>query len=1343
MARSVTRLGLPSRLNTNPNTVPSEEFVPGPTIPPAALAAAPTPASASPTVPQSLYVNGETGQVSTPYGLIAVHFTATNQNGAVSLTPSSISKNVIFTLPYSNTEGNATITGNATYTYGIQNGKIQPVLTNNQGSIFYQANASLFNKAQSQYNEGKQGIVATEQQLTAYQTALQKPNQSASYYQNYATAIRNLMTGEYHGYNTLNYYQAMEQQGSAGMQEYAPVKIATINASGTSLTNAKPTEYIYGTLSGKNQYLGALTLVPSISGGNVSFTAGAFQGATVQVSGNGWYGGIVTTFQNGNIIVNPKNYSSVTTNAYSVSSNGATYNYMAAAPTGFGIRQEFGKMSFGGGLISASNVVVQTNQGSIIEGYQNGAWYRTGGLASIITTGKDTKLTQSVNVNPATGAVSLTSPTGQAGSVGNYAIELNSNGQYSFASGKTSETSSTSGIVTTTSINPITGAVSSSRTGAYFDTFGSGAKSTMEKLGFSSSQLSSIPTGTKVLVVANKSGDLVSKFYSPQEKITYTTNTQTGMPTGEIVTGQNGSFISGSNFVNPVRLAGGNVKSATLSGGTLTLPMSQYLSYQNAQLASAVQAKENSNFQSVITNPTVDKVAGLIFPVFNSKGGAKLVSNIATSQYDPFYQAVQGGTLTGLGYQQQGQTEFINSEVMGIDYAIIAASGGMALAGATTVGAGEIAIGTSTAEVIGARALTGSAISIGLGEASSYANTGKLMSPGQTFLAAGLGASTGIILGGNGAPVGATLSETVGYTAGQVGKVTATFALFNVVTSGSVGALNPSLWNGQTSASTSKTQSSPQTKPQQVSIVQSMENSLYQIQNHPKLFLSFVGKSAVSGASFGSEYGGAFYAGGQIVGAGVKAISPGLADFASKSPFIAKAGLSAFNVGAVATYGAITREPLRVEAPELAVAAAFPFVLGGGAPSDTASNSEDNAVHLTATKNVVAYSVTSDSGTALLGTKYTPTSVDMLNYMQAEPAEYEPGLPSSSSIRTGEGYQVAFQGGHILYATSSEEGLAGASMEVGTALYGGDREYFANTFSARMPVYTQQEGQASTITAVGRTEADISAPKGTKTLFGYSINKITGLSFEFTGTSPAASTDALTQTPDTTYDVTTRLTVKNNFFDTFLSGSGTREVVVARNTVSVSGADITPMGDNGFIGRVLPREDGYTVVQGKSSSSFFGAGGKETTVGVPGISKGITMTEYDGYQFTESGDVVPTFYYETSDITGAAMALGVKSAIPPVSPTQIREPNPGPLKPFPTLSDTTSALTDNILPSATSGGEVQTNVAPATTIKPIIPTAPTTLSLSSIDMESPLAITGMDPLIAEHAYLPAEEYMTT
>ena len=55
--------------------------------------------------------------------------------------------------------------------------------------------------------------------------------------------------------------------------------------------------------------------------------------------------------------------------------------------------------------------------------------------------------------------------------------------------------------------------------------------------------------------------------------------------------------------------------------------------------------------------------------------------------------------------------------------------------------------------------------------------------------------------------------------------------------------LNPSLWNGQTSANTTPAQSHIQTKPQRISIVQSMENSLYPIQNHPKSFLSFVGKS--------------------------------------------------------------------------------------------------------------------------------------------------------------------------------------------------------------------------------------------------------------------------------------------------------------------------------------------------------------------------------------------------------------------------------------------------------------------------------------------------------------------
>jgi hypothetical protein len=414
MARAISRLGLPSRLNTNPNTVPEEEFIPGPSIAPAALSSAEVGQPSNPNPPQSLYVRPEQQQVKTPHGYIAVQFAYADQNGIAKLTPEAITHNQIFTLPYSSVNGNTTITGKATYTYGISNGQIVPVQTANSGSVFYQANSSLFSKAQGQYQAGKQGVVATKAELAQYQEALQQPNQSASYYQNYASAISNLMNGEYKGWNTLNYYQNEEQQGRAAMQKYAPVKIANITNNGITPTGSQPTEYLYGNVSGKDQYLGSLSLVPNVSGSNISFTAGKFQGAVVPISGNGWYGGIVTQYQNGSVILNPKNYSSITTNAFGVTSNGATYRYMTPMPTGFGIHTEFGNNVFGGGLIGAKNVVVNTNQGQVIEGFRNGGWYRSGGLDSIITSFiSGGKITQNVLVNPSTGGISLSSPSGK------------------------------------------------------------------------------------------------------------------------------------------------------------------------------------------------------------------------------------------------------------------------------------------------------------------------------------------------------------------------------------------------------------------------------------------------------------------------------------------------------------------------------------------------------------------------------------------------------------------------------------------------------------------------------------------------------------------------------------------------------------------------------------------------------------------------------------------------------------------------------------------------------------------------------------------------------------------
>ena len=924
MARSVTRLGLPSRLNTNPNTVPSQEFIPGPSIAPAALSSAEVGQPSNPNLPQSLYVNGTTSNVSTPYGLIAVHFTAVNQNGIVRLSPSSITKNQIFTLPYSSVNGNTTITGKATYTYGISNGRIVPEQTANNGSILYQANSSLFSKAQGQYQAGKQGVVATKAELAQYQEALQQPNQSASYYQNYASAISNLMNGEYKGWNTLNYYQNEEQQGRAAMQKYAPVKIADITTSGVTPTGAQPTEYIYGNVSGKNQYLGALNLIPSISGSNVSFSAGSFSGTNVPVSGNGWYGNIMTAYKNGGVVINPKNYSSITTNAFSVTSNGATYSYMTAMPTGFGVHEQFGKNAFGGGLIEANNVTVPTSQGNVILGFRNGSWYRSGGLAEITTSYLGGgKLTQKVDVNAETGAVSLSSGSGKIGSVGNIPVYVSPEGLYSFAGGATTQTSSVSGITTTLTLNKNTGNLTSSVTGQYNGVVGSGALRALTALGFSKSELAGLPANTVVQVSPNANGQLTANFTPPGgigESITYTSNSNNQI-TGSFITDQNGNFVSGSNFIKPLNVAGGNVNTATISGNTVTLPMAQYLPMANAQLASGIVSAENKNVQPIFQNPAFGYFMSAFVP-----GSAQLinkgVSKYGVSKWDPFYQSVQAGTLTSYGYGAQGTGEFLQAEATGFLYAV-----GLASAGTALEGEGVAALGAASLRVVAARALTGSTISVGLSEASSYANTGKLMTPTQTAEAAILGGATGVVLGGIGAPADETALGAVRFTAMKAITADLTWGGFNAAISGVVGLANPSLWTGTSSGSPGKPQSNPsQSQGTQLGKTQSSDNP-YTIANLPS-YLSFVGKSTLSGMAFGAEYGGAFYAVGEAVGGTVKAVSPGVFDFVKANPLITRVTMSGISGGTVAAYGVVTRQPLRNIVPEAVIAASIPLATG-------------------------------------------------------------------------------------------------------------------------------------------------------------------------------------------------------------------------------------------------------------------------------------------------------------------------------------------------------------------------------------------------------------------------------
>ena len=237
------------------------------------------------------------------------------------------------------------------------------------------------------------------------------------------------------------------------------------------------------------------------------------------------------------------------------------------------------------------------------------------------------------------------------------------------------------------------------------------------------------------------------------------------------------------------------------------------------------------------------------------------------------------------------------------------------------------AFGASSASVLGARALTGAGISVTIGEASSYVNTGKLMTLTQTAEAAGLGAITGVVLGGKGASLEQTVPDAIRYTALKVGSTTLTWGGFTAAISAGAGAVDPALWNG-TSNGSQGTQQSAQSvsRSQQLGKTQ-QPGSPYTIANIPS-FLSFVGKSTLSGMSFGAEYGGVFYAGGAALGSAVETISPAAYDFARANPIVAKIGMSGVSGGGVAAYGLATGQPARVVVAESAVAAAIPLALG-------------------------------------------------------------------------------------------------------------------------------------------------------------------------------------------------------------------------------------------------------------------------------------------------------------------------------------------------------------------------------------------------------------------------------
>ena len=389
--------------------------------------------------------------------------------------------------------------------------------------------------------------------------------------------------------------------------------------------------------------------------------------------------------------------------------------------------------------------------------------------------------------------------------------------------------------------------------------------------------------------------------------LTLTQNTN-GQYTGAIFTGQNGSFISGSNFPSPLAIAGANIKSPEISGSTLTVPMSQYLTIQNANLAGSIQSTENANVRSALQNPIIGEAMLItpLGPLFNtgSKAVNTAIGKAVVSPWDPFYQSMQAGTLLSLGYPTQSINEFIQAQGTGFLYSTTIAS-----AGTVTAGGGLAAVGAGSMRVVAARAFTGSAISIGFGEASSYANAGQPMNIKETVTAGVLGAATGIILGGEGASVTETAAGAIRTTASQViTKDVLPMAFFSGAIAFGVGWLNPSLWTGTSRASSTTTPTSQglnnQGNPQSVSKSSSSWLSTIANTNYANpSFISFVGKSTLSGMTFGAEYGGAFEAIQGVAGAVLKEASPAAADVVKSKPIISRAALSGINAAAIGSVG--------------------------------------------------------------------------------------------------------------------------------------------------------------------------------------------------------------------------------------------------------------------------------------------------------------------------------------------------------------------------------------------------------------------------------------------------------
>ena len=1242
MPRTITRMGIPSRVNTNMTAVQSQEFIPGPTIPSAAISSPTALQPQAPGVPQSNFNNQQTEvkNVKTPQGNVEVEYSIVEGSGKAIIKPINIVKNITFNVPYTSSSNGFTNSGTTTYDYALQKNNLVQQVTAQKGSVVYDGVdvANINNGSiQPTTNKVSQQIVSNNQYLGTI-TYIPKVNNntlSLSYSSFTGTTVQKTVpvyytdpfsgatfkVGYTYSSNPTTYNPTTNQVSLTfpSLNEMFGMTSLYLNAQTTTTNiNGKPQKVfynLYGSPSGENAFF-------------TGFNVGGKSQQNIYITN----GGSTTEYQiSAGNIVNAKSYEPISL----------------------------------AGINTKASLVYQNNQYSI----QNpqSTEYLSGGIDVTGTLGISSVQSGQITYS--------FTPTG-----------------YALAGG--------SQTIPTTSIADI-----------------NLAKNLLTSQGFSASQIANIfqQQPTSISESINSKTGAIQLNYTPyvaQQSFLigsgYTTS-------GYVNYNSKGQPVGGADFLNAKQFKLISGPSQITSNGNILL--------NGASLPSAYG---NSQFQLQLSNIVSNNLSKLPSIQINSNNPLSIV---LSSPFNPGESAVLFGI--NVGEQAYSEGYQVGAKTISLQTGLTEFAGTLAEAEAPVF---IVAAPITSLIGIGANLVTG--------EALSYYNTGAGLSKSNVIQQASLGAISGSILGVL-APEGASaVSFTITKTAQLITFNSALGAGINAA----YGILQPSAFLGKSNLSPTNLGNTRSQSPKtQTSVLLSQgtttpSQSPISNTNDFISYLNFVGAGALQGANFATSYGGEVMLGSSVLSK-VISLVPGTAGAILKNPLVIKP-LIAIGFGASSYEVGIAMGEPQKEALISGFFIGASTLISGGTPGKT-TNTELNPENTAAFFKVTPTGNTVD----ILDTR-TPTPLDLLNNLHAQSTYYldyeSEGIKPETGVISTSTYQVSFNNGKILYAVSpnvelTQEGLSGASYDIGSKLYGSDRAYFAATATERMPVTTTISASESTVQSVSITNLDLSNVKGK--IFGIDVKNIINAKVISYVDVQAGTTDTQTQFGEGEGEQKIVLNVKNNFFQRLL-GNPIKEITVSDKYINTPTAIVTSGGNENFIGRIT------TGTETENTGAFYGEKGSPDILSIKKtFGNFVGKADYTGKVLTPTPSGATQsliLYYETNNLADIASKVGFDAGEKPYEPTDI---STKPLKPFP-IQTTDIINTNTDTTSLTPSGEAQVTSslekgvikgAPPVSLQAIttVQTEQSIVDVGTAQIFQPLqntkptSITGLDPIIQQ------------